>query len=155
MGSPSPTSTYAIWRPRTCCRCFWYGKAAEIMVLMVAAPPFFGGSRRASAPTCPPPECGQRGLPEAYQRATPGDTLLTGVRTRGGRQSAAVPWVCAHVRAAGRRPPREDSVPGASRRAGSASRLGATVPPGLLADTGPPPAPIAHSIRRPPESSPS
>ncbi len=31
MGSPSPTSTYAISRPRTCRRCFWYGNAAEIM----------------------------------------------------------------------------------------------------------------------------
>src|SRR5499433_1125039 len=31
MGSPSPTSTYAISQPRTCRRCFWYGNAAEIM----------------------------------------------------------------------------------------------------------------------------
>ena len=31
MGSPSPTSTYAISLPRTCRRCFWYGNAAEIM----------------------------------------------------------------------------------------------------------------------------
>src|SRR3989442_9326393 len=31
MGSPSPTSTYAISRPRTRRRCFWYGNAAEIM----------------------------------------------------------------------------------------------------------------------------
>src|SRR5215469_12045460 len=33
MGSPSPTSTYAISQPRTCRRCFWYGNAAEIMFL--------------------------------------------------------------------------------------------------------------------------
>ena len=31
MGSPCPTSTYAISRPRTRRRCFWYGNAAEIM----------------------------------------------------------------------------------------------------------------------------
>src|SRR4051794_39587859 len=31
MGAPSPTSTYAISRPRTRRRCFWYGNAAEIM----------------------------------------------------------------------------------------------------------------------------
>src|SRR5215813_9376805 len=30
MGSPSPTSTYAISLPRTRRRCFWYGNAAEI-----------------------------------------------------------------------------------------------------------------------------
>src|SRR5215813_2516879 len=29
MGSPSPTSTYAISLPRTRRRCFWYGNAAE------------------------------------------------------------------------------------------------------------------------------
>src|SRR5215472_14119456 len=32
MGSPLPTSTYAISRPRTCRRCFWYGNAADIPV---------------------------------------------------------------------------------------------------------------------------
>src|SRR5262245_6077022 len=37
MGSPSPTSTYAISLPRTLRRCFWYGNAAEIML----ASPFF------------------------------------------------------------------------------------------------------------------
>src|SRR5262245_54799101 len=37
MGSPSPTSTYAISLPRTRRRCFWYGNAAEIML----ASPFF------------------------------------------------------------------------------------------------------------------
>src|SRR5947209_16440643 len=31
MGSPSPTSTYAISLPRTRRRCFWYGNVAEIM----------------------------------------------------------------------------------------------------------------------------
>src|ERR1700759_623849 len=31
MGSPCPTSTYAISRPRTRRRCFLYGNAAEIM----------------------------------------------------------------------------------------------------------------------------
>src|SRR5882724_3193107 len=30
IGSPFPTSTYAISRPRTRRRCFWYGNAAEI-----------------------------------------------------------------------------------------------------------------------------
>src|SRR5215813_6935643 len=30
MGSPCPTSTYAISRPRTRRRCFWYGNVAEI-----------------------------------------------------------------------------------------------------------------------------
>src|SRR5579864_1099330 len=38
MGSPAPTSTYAISRPRTRRRCFWYGNAAEIML---ASPSFF------------------------------------------------------------------------------------------------------------------
>src|SRR5262245_18700867 len=37
MGSPSPTSTYAISRPRTRCRRFLYGNAAEIMLVS----PFF------------------------------------------------------------------------------------------------------------------
>src|SRR5215470_15335309 len=37
MGSPSPTSTYAISLPRTRRRCFLYGNAAEIMVTS----PFF------------------------------------------------------------------------------------------------------------------
>src|SRR6516162_549734 len=32
MGSPSPTSTYAISLPRTRRRCFLYGNAAEIML---------------------------------------------------------------------------------------------------------------------------
>src|SRR5713101_7421829 len=49
MGSPSPTSTYAISLPRTRRRCFWYGNAAEIMlaspsffvVAMLASPSFF------------------------------------------------------------------------------------------------------------------
>src|SRR5258705_8332069 len=31
MGSPCPTSTYAISLPRTRRRCFWYGNAAEII----------------------------------------------------------------------------------------------------------------------------
>src|SRR5262245_24284249 len=31
MGSPCPTSTYAISVPRTRRRCFWFGNAAEIM----------------------------------------------------------------------------------------------------------------------------
>src|SRR5262245_28522831 len=35
MGSPSPTSTYAISLPRTRRRCFWYGNAAEIMFLLL------------------------------------------------------------------------------------------------------------------------
>jgi hypothetical protein len=38
MGSPCPTSTYAISRPRTRRRCFWYGNAAEIMFAMFASP---------------------------------------------------------------------------------------------------------------------
>src|SRR5215468_9416417 len=32
MGSPCPTSTYAISLPRTRCRCFLYGNAAEILL---------------------------------------------------------------------------------------------------------------------------
>src|SRR5215831_9149492 len=32
MGSPCPTSTYAISLPRTRRRCFWYGNAAEIVL---------------------------------------------------------------------------------------------------------------------------
>src|SRR5215468_8651222 len=32
MGSPAPTSTYAISLPRTRRRFFWYGNAAEIML---------------------------------------------------------------------------------------------------------------------------
>jgi hypothetical protein len=35
MGSPFPTSTYAISLPRTRRRCFWYGNAAEIMFLLL------------------------------------------------------------------------------------------------------------------------
>src|SRR5262249_32981678 len=31
MGSPRPTSTYAISLPRTRRHCFWYGSVAEIM----------------------------------------------------------------------------------------------------------------------------
>src|SRR5262249_33820362 len=36
MGSPCPTSTYAISRPRTRRRFFWYGNAAEIMFVSPA-----------------------------------------------------------------------------------------------------------------------
>src|SRR5215813_10509194 len=39
IGSPLPTSTYAISRPRTRRRCFWYGNAAEIM--LVSLPSIF------------------------------------------------------------------------------------------------------------------
>jgi hypothetical protein len=39
MGSPSPSSTYAISLPRTRRRFFWYGNAAEIVL---ASPSFFG-----------------------------------------------------------------------------------------------------------------
>src|SRR6185436_2472569 len=44
IGSPSPTSTYAISRPRTRRRCFLYGNAAEIFfvsnaVEIMFAPP--------------------------------------------------------------------------------------------------------------------
>src|SRR5215475_3903945 len=35
IGSPSPTSTYAISLPRTRRRCFWYGNAAEIIWLLL------------------------------------------------------------------------------------------------------------------------
>ena len=38
MGSPSPTSTYAISRPRTRRRFFWYGNAAEIMLASPSEP---------------------------------------------------------------------------------------------------------------------
>src|SRR5262245_60092839 len=38
MGSPCPTSTYAISRPKTRRRCFWYGNAAETM--FVSLPSF-------------------------------------------------------------------------------------------------------------------
>src|SRR5882724_7276583 len=40
MGSPSPTSTYAISLPRTRRRCFLYGNAAEIVAMLVS-PSFF------------------------------------------------------------------------------------------------------------------
>src|SRR5713226_170142 len=40
MGSPVPTSTYAISLSRTRRRCFWYGNAAEIIS---ASPSFFVG----------------------------------------------------------------------------------------------------------------
>src|SRR5215813_11134351 len=33
MGSPFPTSTYAISRPRTRRRCFWYGNAALLFIV--------------------------------------------------------------------------------------------------------------------------
>src|SRR5262245_55195930 len=39
MGSPVPTSTYAISRPRTRRRCFSYGNAAEIMLASLVARP--------------------------------------------------------------------------------------------------------------------
>src|SRR5262245_2681943 len=45
MGSPSPTSTYAISLPRIRRRCFWYGNAAEIMFVLLPC------SSRISAPT--------------------------------------------------------------------------------------------------------
>src|SRR5262249_60253470 len=38
MGSPSPTSTYAISLPRTRCRCFLYGNEEEIIL---GSPSFF------------------------------------------------------------------------------------------------------------------
>src|SRR5215470_203579 len=64
MGSPAPTSTYAISRPRTRRRCFWYGNAAEIML---ASPSFFVGAEEHRRPrACPQPSCGQRGFPEGY-----------------------------------------------------------------------------------------
>src|SRR5262249_40683655 len=44
MGSPCPTSTYAISQPRTRRRCFWYGNAEEIMF---ASPPVTKGKRHA------------------------------------------------------------------------------------------------------------
>jgi hypothetical protein len=34
IGSPSPTSTYAISRPRTRRRCFLYGNAPEIVFMI-------------------------------------------------------------------------------------------------------------------------
>jgi hypothetical protein len=33
MGSPCPTSTYAISRPRIRRRCFWYGNAALLFIV--------------------------------------------------------------------------------------------------------------------------
>src|SRR5262245_50279327 len=39
IGSPFPTCTYAISRPRTRRRCFWYGNAAEIMFAFLRARP--------------------------------------------------------------------------------------------------------------------
>src|SRR5262249_19017035 len=43
MGSPSPTSTYAISLPRIRRRCFWYGNAAEIpSSFWLAGAGFFG-----------------------------------------------------------------------------------------------------------------
>src|SRR5258708_36859444 len=63
-GSPSPTSTYAISRPWTRRRCFWYGNTAEIML---ASPSFFVVAEEHRRPrACPQPSCGQRGLPEGY-----------------------------------------------------------------------------------------
>src|SRR5882762_9374429 len=47
MGSPCPTSTYAISRPRTRRRCFWYGNAAEIML---PSPSFLCSSRISAEP---------------------------------------------------------------------------------------------------------
>src|SRR5262249_22243705 len=41
IGSPSPTPTYAISRPRTRRRCFWYGNAAEILFASNAAETMF------------------------------------------------------------------------------------------------------------------
>src|SRR5215831_19413116 len=38
MGSPCPSSTYAISRPRTGRRFFWYGNAAEIMFIIFSSP---------------------------------------------------------------------------------------------------------------------
>src|SRR5262249_136456 len=45
MGSPSPTSTYAISLPRTCRRFFWYGNAAEIMFASPVVGRLSGASR--------------------------------------------------------------------------------------------------------------
>src|SRR5207248_9201972 len=38
MGAPCPTCRYAISRPRTRRRCFWYGNAAEFVFVMFASP---------------------------------------------------------------------------------------------------------------------
>src|SRR5215475_5622759 len=46
IGSPFPTSTYAISLPRTCRRCFWYGNAAETMFALL-----LNSSRTSSEPT--------------------------------------------------------------------------------------------------------
>jgi hypothetical protein len=63
MGSPCPTSTYAISLPRTCRRCFRYGNAAEILFAsnaaetMFASPGVADDRRRANAhPWCDPEE---------------------------------------------------------------------------------------------------
>src|SRR5262245_41756932 len=65
MGSPSPTSTYAIWLPRTRRRCFLYGKAAEIML---ASPSFFVVAA-AEDLTTPLPRLRSRRPDRGYDRA--------------------------------------------------------------------------------------
>src|SRR5262245_41151521 len=93
MGSPSPTSTYAISLPRTRRRCFWCGNAVEIML---ASPSYFVVAEYHRRPPSfvvaehqvvaeyhrRPRAHNYRVAREAYQRATPGDTLLTVVRAR-------------------------------------------------------------------------
>src|SRR5712692_2512092 len=104
MGSHSPTSTYAISRPWTRRRCFWYGNAAEIML---ASPSFFVVAEEHRRPrACPPPACGQRGFPEGYTGRHAASSY-----PRVGLQSAAV-LGCLHTcDLDGRLPPREEIVP--------------------------------------------
>src|SRR5262249_21332699 len=55
MGSPSPVSTDAISLPRTCRRCFLYGKAADILFASNAAETMFASP--VVAPTYSQPKC--------------------------------------------------------------------------------------------------
>src|SRR5215472_12756100 len=54
MGSPFPTSTYAISRPRTRRRCFWNGNAAEILFASDTAETMFASPVVATVIGAPP-----------------------------------------------------------------------------------------------------
>src|SRR5260370_39339681 len=109
MGSPPPTSTYAIARPWTRRRCFWNGNAAEIML---ASPSFFVGAEEHRRPrACPQPACGQRGFPEGYTGRHAASSC-----PRVGPRATCVLDCVRTCDLDGRLPPWEEIVPGLSRR---------------------------------------
>src|SRR5262245_45399893 len=89
MGSPSPTSTYAISLPRTRRRFFWYGNAAEIMFALLVKQHYLPTSQTLTPVVA---DYFRGALRFGYRRdvcvkAAPG-TIVVGDLLRRGRQSA-------------------------------------------------------------------